>query len=262
MQTNNLLRALPLISAACLFLPAAAKADVIAQYPIASVSSGTSPSSDTEPNSTAGPLTFTGSLGGPGSGFNGNLSTSSHSGYQMSDSIPDTQAAALDNTIYFTFTVTAAPGYELDLTSLTFNHGYSGIGTLTGYQSIVYVQSSVGGFGSANPVVASNTISGLSANGGSYSVPAAGAGISVDLTAPQFQNLSSITFRFSFSDTATTMSSPNEVTSRIGSAGGASTMNPITLNGTVNLVPEPSTGALIGAVGIGAMALRRRSKRA
>jgi hypothetical protein len=137
-------------------------------------------------------------------------------------------ATALTNNKYFQFTLTASTGFDLDLTSLTFDVARGGAGTPRGYG----VRSSADNFATNLSTADVGT------------VRPAYTPISIPLTGGTFQDLPSITFRvYSYSP-----------------AGGSSVdYDNIVVNGTVSAVPEPATFA---ALALGTLALgftRRRS---
>lgn len=127
--------------------------------------------------------------------------------------------ASLDPTAYFTFTLDANPGYEIDFTSFV----YTGQASATGPTSFAF-SSSLDGFAST---IGSPTATGTT----------------IDLSAAAYQNLiSPIEFRFyAWGASAST---------------GTFSINDFTFNGTV--VPEP-TSALAGLLlGAGLLRRRRR----
>ena len=137
------------------------------------------------------------------------------------------ESSVRDN-VYFTFSVAANAGNELDLSSLTFNVARGGAATPRDYD----IRTSLDGFAtSLTGIVAINTAR-----------PTFTA-VSVDLSAAQFQNLTSpMTFQF-----------------RFFTAGVSQNVDfdDITLNGAVVAVPEPNTLAVLAIAG-GWMFRRRR----
>jgi hypothetical protein len=136
-------------------------------------------------------------------------------------------SSTIDTTKFFEFTATAGTGYELDLASLTFDYNQ----TNSGDSYSVIVRSSVDSFGS--------NLHSFS-RGGSTSWETR----LVDLAPAQFQNLSSITFRFYFTDSS-------------GSNSRAHIVDNVVLSG--NVVPEPGSAACAGALAM--LALSRRQRR-
>ena len=134
-------------------------------------------------------------------------------------------AAALDDDDYFSFTVTPTSGADvLNLASLIVSATVLGDpGGANTTAAAVFIQSSVAGFGSANPLL------------DSFSLDA--TDFTVDLTDAAFQGLSSIEFRF------------YAAMSDDGGGGGSIVgetirMDDIELTGAV--IPEPASLALIG----------------
>ena len=161
-----------------------------------------------------------------------------------------TLAGAISNNHYIQFTVTAATGYILNLSSLDFNGETSGTGS-----DDIAVLTSVDGFTSGNQI-ASLTGRHVVATG-DFDTDASGFGSVISLSASKYQNLSSITFRIYGWNTTS-----GSGTTYIRNLGG--TDADLTINGTtaVSAVPEPSTYALIfGAATLGFVIYRRRSKR-
>ncbi|WP_269536938.1 hypothetical protein [Cerasicoccus fimbriatus] len=162
----------------------------------------------------------------------GAISSSSDAAYIFVNATGSTQAEALDGDSYFTFTVNADPGFQLDLSSVGFNYGmYKNAGGAIAYN--VYLQSSVDGFGSTQAILFSegNTIV-----ENSTQTISSGA---ISLSAPEYQGLSSITFRISYSDDTNSTNSNNV------------RVDNVVLNGNVSVIPEPGHYA----AGLGAMAL-------
>ena len=141
---------------------------------------------------------------------------------------------------YQTVTISAAPGKFLDLTSVTFGFNANNNNDLAGgaFTSTAVLSSSVNGFGTAiTGTNTSRTAAGL--NESTPFTPTA----TFDLSAPAYNNLTTITFRLS------TFDSHND-------NGRLSRFDDFTLNGDV--IPEPST-ALLGGLGLLALLRRRRA---
>lgn len=134
--------------------------------------------------------------------------------------------------VYFTFTLSAAPGYALSLTDLSFNVARGGSSGTRDYDIRSSVDNYAGSLTGASPVV----ISALR--------PDFGTAVDLDLTAAQFQNLSTITYRFRFFTTGVSQNVD---------------WDNITVNGTVTPLPEPTiaTATLIAGLAL----LRRRGRR-
>jgi hypothetical protein len=217
-----------------------AKGVVIASYPFAGASTA---STDTEPNSTAGTFTLgPASVGSsPAWGFTAtNPGGSFGSAFARSHTVPNTEAAAVTNGSYFSFTVTPSGGYELDLTSLTFSTAYGTDGTtLTGSTTATFfVRTSLDGF-------AANVGSSFVQNSENAASPLTFNSRSVDLTGPLFQNIAAIAeVRIYVFDGSTSQNRVPRVTN-------------VVLNGEVPLIPEPSALAALSM--LGGLLLRRRA---
>jgi hypothetical protein len=168
------------------------------------------------------------------SGFSGSTNTA----YVRSDSAPN----SFDSGQYFEFTITADPGFVLNLESLEFRMGGQNV---VGAEYTVYanVRTSEDFYASdlfINPgsvTTASHTI--IDANTTTY------ANFTVDLSG--FTDLTSLTLRLYPSDSL----SSNNRFYRYDS---------VTLNGSVNAVPEPTALTLLaGSVGLLAILRRRRN---
>lgn len=149
-------------------------------------------------------------------------------------------AAALADGDYFSVTLSAASGYELDLTSLTLRLGSTRDNT-TSFTNNAVLQSSVGGFGTGNPSIAGTNTS-FTANTAATTYQATDA--SFDLTGAGFQNLSTITFQVRLFD-------------NLNENGKLTRIDFVTLNGDAVLVPEPAT---LGLLAMGAAGLVRRRR--
>ncbi len=134
---------------------------------------------------------------------------------------------------YISFTVTPDAGYEMDLTSLTFDYFLTAnVSTDSGTWDL---RSSADGYaGILTTASATNTSTGWTT-------------ASANLSAATFQDVTTaIEFRIYFSDNNT-------------QAGTVLRTDNITLNGGVSLVPEPSAAAAFG-LGIGCLLLKIRSR--
>jgi len=130
--------------------------------------------------------------------------------------------AALDTTAFFTFTLDANTGFDIDFTSFV----YTGQTSATGPTSFAF-RSSMDSFAA------------------DLGTPTA-TGATIILSAAAFQNLTAPTeFRlYGFGTT---------------SATGTFSVNSFSFNGDVTVIPEPSTYALLG-LGLGALWFLRRKK--
>jgi len=153
-------------------------------------------------------------------------------GAGLQDGTTNNIAGAFASNQFVTFTVTAAPGCTLDLTSLDF----SLLRASQGPQDYA-VRSSVDGF-------ASNIVFADQAIGPSLSTE------SVALTGAAFQGLSTITFQIAFDDRINNTSSNSAVQ-----------LHDIVLNGEIigTHVPEPSSAALLALGGLALVARRKRA---
>jgi len=143
-----------------------------------------------------------------------------------------TEALAFANNDYFEFTVTAQPGYELDLTSLvldydasfnTVDRGYSIRSSLNGYADTAFDYVELADTGSVNTFLTQTYL----------------------LSDPLYQNITgAVTFRIYVYDAA------NNVNSTLR-------FDNVILNGTASLVPEPSRALLLFG-GVAMLLMRRR----
>lgn len=142
-----------------------------------------------------------------------------------------------DASQYWQFTVTAADGYELDLTSFTFDGARGGASAPRTYS----VRTSVGGTGFGAPSIGSGEFT--FQRSGDASATDTMPTFTFDLSGPEFQNLTSITFRVFFDTPG--------VSQNID-------IDNVTVNGMVSPIPEPSTAAL--GLGAALLMLRKRSR--
>lgn len=207
---------------------------VLAEYrfPSAAVTS-----TDTDPTSAAGSFSVS---GGTATGFTNpqaGFSSSGSNAFFRSSSLTNTAAGAVTDGDYFSFTLTPAATYNL--TTLTFNFGGNNGGAASPeFTASTFLRSSLDGFTSDIGLVAQHTIA-------AATTATATSPFSINLSAPQFQNLSTpVTFRFYVYNSAS-------VDAQIAR------LDDVVLNG--NLVPEP-TIALLGSLGaLAALARRRRA---
>lgn len=198
-------------------------------------------SADTDPNSTAG-----GFSPGVGLGTNGNWN-STHNGIddsQFGNPLPSfaqkaraavtSQALSFSENAYFSFSITPSSGYEMDLTSLTFDvRTFNVVANSINF----YLSSNIAGFSS--PIGSVTT---------GYNTAGNFQTVSFDLSGASFQSLTSPTeFRlYLWWDALAGTGS-----------GSAPRFDNVTLNGSVAPVPEPA-GVLLCGLGLGLVLLRSR----
>lgn len=144
---------------------------------------------------------------------------------------------------YFEFTITAASGFLLNLTSIEM----IAQSTATGADSAAFM-SSIAGFTAGNELASTTGKAGVT---GGFDTDASGFGAPIDLTGAAYQGISAVTFRFYGWDTT-------------GDTGATSirnlTGNDLVINGdTITAppaIPEPSA-ALVGSIGV-LLLFRRR----
>jgi hypothetical protein len=154
------------------------------------------------------------------------------------------QSAALADTDYFTFTLTAANGsFPLDLNSLTFSHGItSSSSNAQDIFSHVIVQSTVTGFGTGNGLVllddeTINKGAGIASNF---------EPVTANISGASYDSVTTMTFQVRFWDT------------RSGQNRNFNRIDDLVIIGDVSVIPEPSTFALLGLGGLSLLLLRRR----
>lgn len=182
----------------------------------------------------------------PSSGVTAGFSGTYNNAYYNAGGTATTATGAADSSRFFYFTLTAAPGNTLSLDSLGLDFG----GNTTGpgsFTANLVVQSSVGGFGSANPTLTVSPQASRSISGGNTTSPTANLSArTVDVSGSEFDNLQSVTFRLEFFYTGGT--DQNNYSYRFDNVAV-----------TTTVVPEPmSAGALLAT---GLMTLRRRTRR-
>ncbi len=165
-------------------------------------------------------------VSGPSAGnsaisFTSNRIEISNSDYEEAASV------ALANGQFVKFVVTADPGYELDLSGLTYKHARS-----NSAPRVVTVYASTDGF-------ATSSIIDTDGNNNSSTLEQR----SVILTGSPWQNLSQIEIRFVFHDD--------------NSSPGVARYDDFILSGEVSLIPEPASLALLGLGGLCLLGGRR-----
>jgi hypothetical protein len=203
-----------------------ARGSIISQY---SFTGNTLSATTVDPNATAGSITGSPNVNNQPTSV---LTFVTGVGYATEPSLgaqrANTNEAGTRSNVFFTFTVAPNAGYDLNLSSLTFNVARGGASTVRDYD----VRSSLDGFAtSLTGVVPINTARPVFTP------------VSIDLSAPQFQLLvSPLTFQVRYF-TPTVSQNVD--------------FDDITLNGVV--VPEPSSAALALAT-IGTWMIRRRCR--
>jgi hypothetical protein len=189
--------------------------------------------STTATNSTASAITAT--YTNPGSDWG-----RSPSFFNLFVRSPQTPAT-FDSTSYFQFTITPDSGYQFDLTQLSFNYGVQYGGSGPAYQSTFVVRSSVDSF--ASDIVSVPSSISLTTTSTNTNTPNSAT---FDLTGALFQNLTAATtFRIYIFDNSS-------------ATANISRLDNIQVDGSIALIPEPSSIALLLAGGIIVVALRRR----
>ncbi len=156
-----------------------------------------------------------------------------------------TVGTAITNNDYLSFSVDVAAGYQMDLTSLVFDFGYTaGANYTPDKQFKAYLFTSVDGFVDSGDIVGSDTIIVDQENTG---IQWPGEDTTIALSDARFQGLTGSTeFRIYLADTT-------------GDSNHIHRFDDITLNGSVSVIPEPGTYALMGGLlALGSVMMRRR----
>lgn len=237
-SSSGLLKA---ITAAVVFLVVVSpsNAAVLANYDF---SSGADPSFEAV-NTTATAFSagaFTGGTGSAAPTYSGFISLASQRVVGASLVDPGTEALAVSNNNYFTFTLAADSGFHLDLTSLTFDVDYTGTGGNVSNSTTFFVRSSIDGFATTlgTPVEEVYLLTSLGFTP-----------VAIDLSDASFQNLTdAVTFRIYMFDEA-------------NSSNRFARIDNVVLNGmVVESIPEPSAILLTGFAGAFLLAVRKRGQ--
>lgn len=194
-------------------------AAILANYNFTSATA----SVDADVNSTASNFT---------SNYSSNSGLSGAGNYFVRVQVTPALTDPVSTTNYFTFTVTAASGFTLNLADLTLKTALVDSSQPTG---TTFVRSSVDGFAFD---LGSYTQTGTASSDFTDRT--------IDLSGAAYQNLSSITFRiYHYDDTDST-----------SSTGLVHRIDDVVLNGSA--IPEPASFALLGLGGLSLLARRRR----
>ncbi len=213
-------------------LPAATSAATIGLYDF---TSGSVASSDTEPLTIMSSVTR--GAGIPNSAFTndrfevgGDDTAFDTSNTTVSALLTD----AINNNYYFTFALTIPSGIEVDLAQLQYD-----------YSALAPFEFAVGVFTDESAYASSNALLSRKPTNGNSTTPIAYPNETVDLSGVAFQNLTNttLTFRIYTMDDST-------VNTRVN------IFDNVELFGTVTVVPEPTSLALLGMGGL--TMLRRR----
>lgn len=191
---------------------------------------------------TASNMTIVWSAGTPGSQYG--FSAATDTAFVRGDFV----TGAFNSANYFSFTITPVPGNQLDLTTLTLRLGATNTNTNPAdlYTLNAFARSSLNGYATNIPTSGSNTAVVGQTTSTNPSFPTT---VSLDLSALAYQDLTSaVTFRL-------------YLTGSLASGNAASVgarIDDLMLNGA--LIPEPGTGVLLLAGGVGPLTLRRRAQ--
>jgi len=232
---NGLTRHLFLLAATTLLAAGpAAQAATLVEYTFATNTSPTTTGTNVASQNYSVPGSFSGGTIAHTTGSGGNVYYT-----RNATGAPTSQAEALTNTFYSSFTLSADSGFALDLDQLSFQYG----GTTPSDRSFTanfFLRSSVDSFatdlGSFSLAIPLNTSAPLYASG------------AVDLTGAAFQGITgNVTFRiYSFG----TLDNPQF------STASRARIDTVSLTGVV--IPEPTTWALLAGALTVTVILRRR----
>jgi hypothetical protein len=219
------------IVAGLLSIASITRGAVIATY---NFSSSTTAAANVDPNASASSISFGTSVNSP---------IFSNDFYISKPVLTVSRSNDTAAQVYLQATITAAPGFELNMDSFTFDGAKGGAATPRTYE----VHSSVAGLlndASTAPTSTSLTSGAFAATRGASGATDTLPTITTDLSSPAYDNLSSLTMRiYLFTPT---------VSQNID-------LDNITFNGTVVATTTPEPASLSGAlVFIGALVGRRR----
>lgn len=199
--------------------------------------------STADANITAGAVTSGAGISGSGrSSFSNSLFA--QTGATSTASIRVGTAIANDD--YFSVTMGADSGYYMDLDSITLDYGYTNNSGSFGVKDLkAYIFSSVDGFVDAGDILGSEVIQ-TTVDNNSLQYPGGSPGLTVDLSAYSYVwSGGEIEFRIYLADNT-------------NSSAYVHRIDNVTLNGTVAVVPEPSSTALLGLGGLAVLLRRKR----
>jgi hypothetical protein len=218
---HRILTTLCLIAAAAFSAQPVRAAVIVAGYNF----TGSSSAASTEAaNVTADDFIIGSGISSTESGFYGSVGNPAAAVFVRADQT--TEPVSPTSNDYIGFTVTPDSGYELDLTSLSFDYAFTDSAGDSGLNATFTLRSSIDGF--AGNIASFNRV--LTPQTGT---PFLNTG-AIDLSGASYQGLTdSITFRIYLTDN----SSGNSRTLRVDN---------VVLSGDVSVIPEPAMFALLG----------------
>ena len=203
---------------AALVIATGMQADILANYTFDAASPA---STDADANSVASNF-----LVGAGFVGKGSFSAATETAFVNASNTLASESAAVDGDNYFSFTVTAGEGFELNLSSLTFDTIFNGTDPIAAVTSNFVVRSS-----------ADNFTANLGSFAEAYQTGSSFSARSIDLSGSDFQSIAgAMAFRFYIYDDS-------------GALNRVSRLDNVVLNGTaVSIIPEPSTTVLLAGL--------------
>jgi hypothetical protein len=230
------------LAAACLAM-SHSHAAVIAEYNF----TGGLDASTADANVTANTVTSGAGISGAGeSGWSGSTGTFYAQAYATSTTSISV-ATAISANDYLSVTVGVDSGYYMDLDSFTLDYGYTNNNGPFGAKDLkAYIFSSVDGFVDAGDILTSRTNS-TTVTDNSVQFPGSSPNMTVDLSAYNYVwSGGEIEFRIYLADDTNNGAYVHRI-------------DDVTLNGTVAVVPEPSSTVLLGLGGLAVLMRRKRS---
>lgn len=166
----------------------------------------------------------------------GRLFNSEWNGFSLTSGNGSTLEPTERDTGYFTWTVSAKPGYKLNLSSLTFDSARGGTARIRGYQ--IYAATN------GAPINFSTGSLDLVADEAQTATRTTPRSANLALNGPAYQGIDSITFRY-YPLTETTINSIE--------------LANVSVNGTAIAVPEPASLAVAGLGAAWCLSRRRRT---